>query len=215
MLNFCPLKAEEKKSPYLPVPPNVETYTDFRERSPFRRTIALSQSLVLTGVARLNGDLVATLTDKETRQTRIITESTDNEGWQLIEIKGQQTDLETLTAQIRVDGGEVVSIRYEKLPPPKRPVISRSTPGGAPAKISSGQEKEAKWAAENYKKGFSSDGYPKEPPPEVVEKLSRIPVQQREAINRHMIGLRNKGLGLDERRKIYDGLLDRAVQGKR
>jgi hypothetical protein len=74
---------------------------------------------------------------------------------------------------------------------------------------------EAKNAAVNYKEGFSSDGYPRAPPPEMVAKLSRLSVSQREDINRQMLGLRNQGLGLDERRKIYENLVDRSDQGRR
>jgi hypothetical protein len=37
---------------------------------------------------------------------------------------------------------------------------------------------------------------------------------QRETINQQMLGLRNQGLGLDERRKIYEGLVDRSLQSR-
>ncbi|MFO1484364.1 MAG: hypothetical protein U1F71_13480 [Verrucomicrobiaceae bacterium] len=46
----------------------------------------------------------------------------------------------------------------------------------------------------------------------MVAKLSRLSTSQREDINRTMFGYRNQGLGLDERRKIYEGLVDRAMQ---
>jgi hypothetical protein len=49
----------------------------------------------------------------------------------------------------------------------------------------------------------------------MVAKLSRLSVSQREDINRQMLGLRNQGLGLDERRKIYENLVDRSDQGRR
>jgi hypothetical protein len=74
---------------------------------------------------------------------------------------------------------------------------------------------EAKNAAVNYKEGFNADGYPRQPPPEMVAKLSRLSVSQREDINKQMFGLRNKGLGLDERRKIYENLVDRSGQSRR
>jgi|UniRef100_UPI003783726A hypothetical protein len=66
---------------------------------------------------------------------------------------------------------------------------------------------EAKNAAVNYK-----EGYPKAPPPEMVAKLSRLSTSQREDINRTMFGYRNQGLGLDERRKIYENLVDRSIR---
>jgi hypothetical protein len=49
----------------------------------------------------------------------------------------------------------------------------------------------------------------------MVQKLSRLSVGQREDINRQMFGLRNRGLGMEERRRIYEGMVDRATQGRR
>jgi hypothetical protein len=74
---------------------------------------------------------------------------------------------------------------------------------------------EAKKSAVNYREGFSGDGYPRQPPPEVVEKLSRLSVGQREEINRQMIGLFSRGMAQQDRRRIYDNLVDRASQGRR
>jgi hypothetical protein len=67
----------------------------------------------------------------------------------------------------------------------------------------------------NYREGFASDGYPSQPPPEMVEKLSRLSVGQRENINREMMNLRNRGLGMSERRQIYENLVNRASQDRR
>jgi hypothetical protein len=49
----------------------------------------------------------------------------------------------------------------------------------------------------------------------MVAKLSRLSASQREDINKQMLGWRNKGLGLDERRKIYENLVERNLQGRR
>lgn len=46
----------------------------------------------------------------------------------------------------------------------------------------------------------------------MVEKLSKLSVGQREDINKQMLGLRNRGLGLDERRKIYEDMVSRSLQ---
>jgi hypothetical protein len=110
---------------------------------------------------------------------------------------------------------EAQAVRYQK-PPVK---IPRTTSGGGSgggsgstgkaAPLSSGQLAEAKKAAVDYKEGFSSDGYPHKPPPEMVAKLSRLSVTQREGINQQMQGYRNQGLGLEERRKIYERLVER------
>jgi hypothetical protein len=91
---------------------------------------------------------------------------------------------------------------------------SSGSPGsmGPPTPLTTRQVEEAKHAAVNYKEGFSGDGYPRQPPPEVVEKLSRLSVGQREEINKQMIGLFSRGLAQPERRRIYDSLVDRAGQ---
>ena len=81
--------------------------------------------------------------------------------------------------------------------------------------MSSRQLEEAKKAARNYKEGFSSDGYPDKPPAEVVKKLQKIGQDQRESINRRMMELRNRGMGMDDRRRIYNDMVDRSAQGKR
>ena len=67
----------------------------------------------------------------------------------------------------------------------------------------------------NYKEGFSGDGYPRQPPPETVAKLSRLSVQQREEINRRMLETRNRGMGMEDRRRMYESMVDRAAQGRR
>ena len=92
---------------------------------------------------------------------------------------------------------------------------SGGSSGGNSPPLSSSQVDEAKKAAVDYREGFNADGYPKQPPPEMVEKLSRLSVSQREDINRQMFGFRNQGLGLDERRKIYENRVARSGQGSR
>ena len=64
----------------------------------------------------------------------------------------------------------------------------------------------------NYKGENSADGYPKLPPPDVVKKLSQLSVDQRESINREMLELRNRGLGMDERKGIYNRKIDDALR---
>jgi hypothetical protein len=75
--------------------------------------------------------------------------------------------------------------------------------------------KEAKYFAINYKGEHPADGYPKLPPPEVVKKLSRMSVQQRETLNRDMLQLRNRGVGGQDRIRIYNEKIDRTLSGRR
>jgi hypothetical protein len=85
---------------------------------------------------------------------------------------------------------------------------------GKAAPLRSGELVEEEKAAVDYKEGFSSVGYPNKPPPEMVAKLSRLSVAQWEGINQQIQGYRNQGLGLEERRKIYERLVEREGAGE-
>ncbi len=218
----------------LPAAVTEENYSALLGQSPFLRSLNLSESLILTGYARIADDTVATVLDLETRQSFVLSQrETHPDGWQLVEVKGDHTDVESLTARIRVAGGaEVVSIRYEKAPPAaggiKGAVVStrvgNGTPGGGtgphggpdPRVLTPDQLADARKAARNVRDGFQADGYGDREtiPPEIVSKISRLSVQQREQINVKMYEYRNRGLGMPERKQIYHNLLDRELGGR-
>jgi hypothetical protein len=199
----------------LPQPLKTDAFEGLLTNSPFTRSLGVSDSLILTGVARFNNEVHATLLDTQTMESHVVSKTPNREGWLLMGIGGDPAQMHTWSARIQMQGGQIAVIRYQK-PPPKaaRSSSSRSGssggPGGTPQPLSSSQLEEAKKAAVNYKEGFTSDGYPRQPPPEMVEKLSRLTVQQREEINRQMIGIRNQGMGMEERRRIYENMVDRA-----
>lgn len=200
----------------IPQPVNMEAFDSLLTNSPFTRSLGVSDSLILTGVAHFEKDVFSTLLDTKTFESHVVSRTPNHQGWQLVGVGGHSAEIQTWSAKIQVPGGEVISVRYQK-PPPKPPRSksggSSSGPSGGNAPpLTSSQLNEAKTAAVNYKEGFSSDGYPKAPPPEMVAKLSRLSTSQRETINQQMLGLRNQGLGLDDRRKIYEGLVDRSLQ---
>ena len=196
---------------------NLEEFDALLTNSPFTRSLGVSDSLILTGVARFEQDVFATLLDTKTFESHVVSRTPNYQGWQLVAVGGHSAEIQTWSAKIQVPGGEVISVRYQK--PPPKPARSKSsstasgssTSGNSPP-LTTAQVSEAKTAAVNYKEGFSSDGYPKAPPPEMVAKLSRLSTSQREDINKQMLGLRNQGLGLDDRRKIYEGLVDKSLQ---
>jgi len=203
------------------IPPSVkeEDFEALLTNSPFTRSLGVSDSIILTGVAQFENDVFATLLDTKTMESHVVSKTANFQGWQLVGVGGNSAEMRTWSAKIQVPGGEVVSIRYQQ--PPKKTVLAKSGAGssggsgGNSPPLSSSQLSEAKNAAVNYKEGFNADGYPRAPPPEMVAKLARLSVSQREDINKQMFGLRNQGLGLDERRKIYENLVDRSGQGRR
>lgn len=205
----------------IPLPLRDADFDALVTNPPFTRTLGVSDSLILTGVAHFEKDVVATLLDTKTMESQVVSTRANQQGWQLVGVGGDPARMQTWSARIQIPGGEVVSIRYQKPPPiPPKKTSSGKTPsssgssGGKLPPLSSSQLDEAKNAAVNYKEGFNADGYPRQPPPEMVAKLSRLSSSQREEINRTMFGHRNQGLGLDDRRKIYEGLVDRALQNR-
>lgn len=192
-----------------PEPVTEDDFVALKTRSPFLRSLGPTDSIVLAGVAQIGNDVFVTLVDAETRKCRLVSKTANREGWQLVGFQGDRTDIESLTAKVQVAGGQVISIRYEKLPP--RP----ARPGTVATRLNSSQMNEAKHAAANYAEGFSADGYPRQPPREIVEQLSKMSAQQRETINREMIELRNRGLGMEERRRIYVEKVNRSAGGRR
>ncbi len=195
-----------------------EDFEALLTNSPFTRSLGFSDSMILTGLAHIDDDVFATLFDTKTMESHVVSKTANTKGWQLVGVGGNAAIMQTWSVKIQIAGGEVISVRYQQ--PPKKTVRvasggSGGGSGGNSPPLSSSQVEEAKNAAVNYKEGFTSDGYPKAPPPEMVAKLSRLSVSQREDINRQMLGLRNQGLGMDERRKIYENLVERSGQGRR
>ncbi len=231
LLLSIPLRSEEHSeettdTSILPEIVTKETFAALTNQSPFQRSMGLSKSIVVTGVAHLEDGVFASLFDLETRESYFVGKEANPEGWQLVSIRGDQSELASLTAQIKVGGSEVVSIRYEKLPTTafKKPSIhkdGKSSGGGTgphrgsdPRVLTPDQMADAKNGAANYREGFQADGYPEKPPAATVAKLSKLSVQQREALNVKMFEYRNRGLGLPERQKIYENLLDKTLNSR-
>lgn len=200
---------------FLPRSVNADSFTDLKGASPFRRSIDFSDSLVLTGMARIEGNVYATLFDSELNQSFVVSEHANMDGWQLVGVRGDETDLESLTAKIQVKGGEVVSIRYAKIGRQSGSGSGGgSSRGGGAGSLSQEQIEDARRAGRDPGEGFRGDGYRGTPPPEVMEKLKKITAQQREELARRVMEMRNNGVNSEERRKVYSEALDRAARGR-
>jgi hypothetical protein len=84
---------------------------------PFTRALDLSDSLVLTGIAYIEGKPVATVLNKQTKENFIVSEVPNAQGWRLAETSAT-VQLNRTQAKIMV-GSEIVTIRYsdEQLTP--------------------------------------------------------------------------------------------------
>lgn len=78
--------------------------------SPFTRSLNLSDSLVLTGIAYIEGKPVATLMNKETKESYVVGETPNSQGWRLAETSAT-VKLDRTQAKIMI-GTEVVPVRY-------------------------------------------------------------------------------------------------------
>lgn len=97
--------------PDLPQPFDAALLSQVVDNSPFTRLVSISDSLVLTGVAYLDGKPVVTLLDKATKESLVVTDQPNMRGWTLVEAS-PSSDITRSQAKISM-GGEPVSIRYD------------------------------------------------------------------------------------------------------
>lgn len=99
--------------PDLPQPFDPASLTAIVENSPFTRIVSISDSLVLTGMAYVDGKPVVTIFDKTNKQSLVVSEEPNLKGWKLV---GAQPAEKIDFAQARIAiGGETFSIRHTAL----------------------------------------------------------------------------------------------------
>ena len=96
----------------LPQPFDATTVTPLIQNSPFIRSVSLSDSLILTGLAYIESKPVATIMNTETNQNYSVSVDPNPMGWKLTEATAT-TDINRAQVKIAI-GGEVVVIRYNK-----------------------------------------------------------------------------------------------------
>ena len=84
-----------------------------KKQSPFTRSVNLSNTLVLSGIAKLNGEPVATLIDAVDGQTLAVSAAPNHLGWKLMKFE-RPDDLEVAIATIAVENGEIIRVFYDK-----------------------------------------------------------------------------------------------------
>ncbi|MFZ2278858.1 MAG: hypothetical protein WAW39_13710 [Prosthecobacter sp.] len=99
--------------PDLPQPFDATSLSAIIQNSPFTRIVSISDSLVLTGMAYVNGKPVVTIFDKNEKQSLVVSEEPNLKGWKLIEAL-PTSNIERAQAKIAI-GGETFSIRHSVL----------------------------------------------------------------------------------------------------
>ncbi|TLD70298.1 hypothetical protein FEM03_14025 [Phragmitibacter flavus] len=112
LLSFSLYPLAFPQDPDLPQPFNPAMAEPPLASPPFTRSVNLSDKLVLTGIAFIEGKPVATILDTEKKQSYVLSEEPNAEGWKLAETSAT-IQLDRTQAKIMV-GGEIVTVRYSK-----------------------------------------------------------------------------------------------------
>lgn len=104
--------AADPVDPELPQPFDAAVTEPLLIASPFTRSLNLSDSLVLTGIAYIEGKPVATVLNKATKESYVVSEESNAQGWKLAETSATVA-LNKTQAKIMV-GTEIVTIRYSE-----------------------------------------------------------------------------------------------------
>ncbi len=95
--------------PDLPQPLDF-SFADTLSQSPFTRSVNLENTLQLTGVAYINGHPVATVLNKQTKQSLLVTEQPNELGWRLLAAEPGTDPSNTQIAMMV--GPETVTMHY-------------------------------------------------------------------------------------------------------
>jgi len=176
--------------PDLPQPFDPNQLAMVVQASPFNRSVNLSDSLVLTGVAYVEKKPMATLLDKVTKRTYVVSDSPNEVGWTLVEAT-PTTDLKRTQVKVNV-AGEVVTIRHDSEAQMETMKKNKTAPGG---NNSPGPE-------ERREGGYSRDR--RGPPPEVMERYNKLSDKAKEKLRSHFTENRERIMNMNpEERKSY------------
>jgi hypothetical protein len=94
----------------LPQPISEQDTAELLMHSPFTRNLNLEDSLQLTGVAYVNGKPVATVYNRETRQSFVVSDQPNASGWSLKDV-APSTDLKSAHVTMMI-GPEEIRLAY-------------------------------------------------------------------------------------------------------
>ena len=175
-----------------PEAPSENDFTALRKTSPFTRVLSLPATYALRGVATIDNEQVATLYNRETKKTIVVTPDGKNEaGLSLVEIV-PAPDLEGVAAKISFAGDEA-ELKYElsQIFPQPRPPGSGSGSGG-------------------------KEGERRGPSPQDIERFKALP-EEKQAKLREYIGhvMRNyPDMPREEKGNLIRGAMIRLTDGR-
>jgi len=196
------------RDPHLPAAVGADDFRELTARSPFSRSLNLSDALILTGVAIVDGEEVATLLNKETKETFVVSSRLNPQGWRMVELNHGE-DLEKVAAKVAVAGGEVVTVRYAEWalkPGEARPGAGPGEGGTISIRGTWGDRRRGE-----SRRGEGEGRMRGGPPPEMRERLSQLSEDQRATLFRRMSELRerNPEMSWEERGRVMMQMADR------
>lgn len=193
----------------LPVTLPSDAFAELKKSSPFQRSLNLSDSLILTGLAKFEQVIVATILNKETKETYVVTDVPNPQGWKMIGVTGEG-ELESVTAKVALAEGTVVNVRFDQ----NRLKPGESKPAAGPGADQGGArvtEGERRREGRGGRGGFGGFGPPS---PEAMEKLRSMTDSQREAMRAHVRQAFESSPDMtpEQRREVFGQAMEKALQ---
>lgn len=187
----APAPAAVVKDPDLPQPFDANVLTPMLSNSPFNRAVNLSDNLVLTGMATIEGKAMVTLMDKELKRTYVVTDEPNENGWKLAEAPPQ---VELKKAQVKISiGSEVVTIRHDREGQEESMKKDKHSPGSNPG------QREPSSNDKGFKRGPRSG-----PSPEQRERWEKLSDESKEKVKNLFRDNRERVMSMtDEQRRSF------------
>ncbi len=178
------------KDPDLPQPFDPKVLAPILTNSPFNRSVNLSDSLVLTGMATVDGKAMVTLMDKELKRTYVVTDEPNENGWKLAEAP-HQVELKKALVKISI-GSEVVTIRHDREGQEETMKKDKHSPGSTPQREPSSNDR-------GYKRGPRTG-----PSPEQRERWEKLSPESQEKVKNLFRENRERVMSMtDEQRRSF------------
>jgi hypothetical protein len=112
-VSLCGAIAQDNKQNEsdLPKPLDTEIFKALKDAPPFRRVLSLSDSLVLTGVAKVADNTVVTVLNTATNESFVVSNEPNAQGWSLVSVEGKG-NLRNVVATVDT-GNQQVAIRFD------------------------------------------------------------------------------------------------------
>ncbi|MEZ5324523.1 MAG: hypothetical protein R3F19_05625 [Verrucomicrobiales bacterium] len=94
----------------LPKVLDTDVFKALKDAPPFRRVLSLSDSLVLTGVAKVTDGAVVTVLNTATNESFVVSNEPNAQGWSLVSVEGKG-NLRNVVATVDT-GSQQVAIRF-------------------------------------------------------------------------------------------------------